>query len=401
MSQRHEVHVICSSPQSPIEVTSYPVYTVKCGWYVNSPVTFLNYFNPRATLQIRTILDKIKPDLIHLHNVARLGLDFLPNGVATVQTIHDFWYFCPRSDSLDFSGKPCENSYFGFKCILCGRDCIPFLTNTLRKALIRRFLNKIDLFIFPSKATMRTFAQREGAFERSVVIPHGIRVPEPPRSYDVGDPLRVLFVGRVERQKGIQYLVEAVQNVAGIQLDILGGGELQRSLKAYIDKKGIRNVRMHGFVSEEIKWAYYENSDVVVVPSLWPEVSSLVAMEALSKGNVVIVTHLGGASELVDNGVNGFVLNPDSATIRDKLLYLAKNPDVTQRMKREARRKAESTYRFQDHIARIENCYKLTLESARSERTVPGWDSQKISLSSPTVNEDLRRRMVLELLCRR
>jgi glycosyltransferase involved in cell wall biosynthesis len=278
--------------------------------------------------------------------------------------MHDFWYFCPKSDLLDFSSRFCENSFLGFKCILCGRDCVPFLTNAFRKTMIKQFLERVGLFVFPSEAVMKSFIERvesARALKRCIVICHGITMRDPPRSYDANYPLRVLFVGRLSKEKGVDRLIKAVQNVEGLHLDVVGGGDLEKVLKKRVENKKIRNVEIHGFLTEKEKWSFYEKSDVLVVPSLWPETSSLVVMEAMSKGNVVLVTNLGGARELVDNGVNGFVLEPDPTAIRDKLLYLAGNPHIARRMKIEARRKAESSFGFDDHVRNVEKCYDQLL----------------------------------------
>jgi glycosyltransferase involved in cell wall biosynthesis len=361
MSQRHEVHVISGFSHPIQEHARYQVHTVKCGWYRSSPVTFLNYFNPKAGSRIRQLISQIKPDVVHLHNTARIGLNFLSKQAPVVQTIHDFWYFCPRSDLLDFSSRFCKNSYLGFKCVLCGRDCAPFLMGAFRKTTIKQFLDHIKLFVFPSETVMKSFIERDETFKRCVVIRHGITIRDPPQSYDVSKPLRVLFVGRLSKEKGVDRLISAVQNVESLHLDVVGGGDLEKVLKKRVKKERITNVEIHGFLAEKEKWSFYGKSDVVVVPSLWPEVSSLVAMEAMSKGNVVIMTNLGGAHELVDNGVNGFVLEPEQTAIRDKLLYLAKNPHVNRWMKIEARKKTESSFGFDNHVRNIEKCYDLVL----------------------------------------
>jgi glycosyltransferase involved in cell wall biosynthesis len=363
MSQRHEVHVISGFGHPAQEHARYQVHTVKCGWYRSSPVTFLNYFNPKTSSRIRQLISQIKPEVIHLHNTARLGLSFLSNQAPVIQTIHDFWYFCPKSDLLDFSSRFCENSYLGFKCILCGRDCAPFLTDAFRKTMIKQFLDRIGIFVFPSEAVMKSFIERAETFKRCVVIRHGIKIRDPPQSYDANYPLRVLFVGRLSKEKGVDRLIKAVQNVESLHLDVVGGGNLEKVLKERVANERIRNVEVHGFLNEKEKWSFYGKSDVVVVPSLWPEVSSMVVMEAMSKGNVVLVTHLGGARELVDRGVNGFVLEPDQTAIRDKLLYLASNPHVTRRMKMEARKKAESSFGFDNHARNVEKCYGLLLRA--------------------------------------
>jgi glycosyltransferase involved in cell wall biosynthesis len=363
MSQRHEVHVISGFGHPAQEHAQYQVHTVKCGWYRSSPVTFLNYFNPKTSSRIRQLISQIKPEVIHLHNTARLGLNFLSNQAPVIQTMHDFWYFCPKSDLLDFSSQFCENSYLGFKCILCGRDCAPFLTDAFRKTMIKQFLDRIGIFVFPSEAVMKSFIERAETFKRCVVIRHGIKIRDPPQSYDANYPLRVLFVGRLSKEKGVDRLIKAVQNVESLHLDVVGGGDLEKVLKERVANERIRNVEVHGFLNEKEKWSFYGKSDVVVVPSLWPEVSSMVVMEAMSKGNVVLVTHLGGARELVDRGVNGFVLEPDQTAIRDKLLYLASNPHITRRMKMEARKKAESSFGFDNHARNVEKCYGLLLRA--------------------------------------
>ena len=120
---------------------------------------------------------------------------------------------------------------------------------------------------------------------------------------------RVLFVGRFDRQKGIDILMAALHALPDSAFACLVGSAVLRdgSLLELPD-----NVRMTGWLAEPELAAYYETADVLVVPSRW-EGFGLTVAEAMRAGLPVIASCVGGLAEVVEDGVTGLLVRPNSS----------------------------------------------------------------------------------------
>jgi glycosyltransferase involved in cell wall biosynthesis len=122
---------------------------------------------------------------------------------------------------------------------------------------------------------------------------------------------RYLFIGRFIERKGIDVLVDAFRRLDGGELWIAGEGPLD-GLVASAASADPR-IRLMGYADGEGLADLYRQADVLVVPSLY-EPWGLVVHEGLAWGLPVIVTdEVGAADDLIDHGVNGYVVPPGSA----------------------------------------------------------------------------------------
>jgi glycosyltransferase involved in cell wall biosynthesis len=129
-----------------------------------------------------------------------------------------------------------------------------------------------------------------------------------------GHPLRLLFVGRLIRTKGI---VEAIESVAlaakkcSITFDIVGQGDLASECEQLVARLGLGAiVRLHGRQPQEEVFRWYDRSDVFLFPS-YREPSGNVVFEAMSRGLPVITSSVGGPGYVVTDGC-GYRVVPDS-----------------------------------------------------------------------------------------
>ena len=117
---------------------------------------------------------------------------------------------------------------------------------------------------------------------------------------------RLLFVGRFDRQKGIDVLFNALTTLDDSFAYVIGD-----SLHARVADLPA-NARCVGWKSGAELEAYYASADVVVMPSRW-EGLPLVGLEAMRAGRAIIASEVGGLSELVDHGVTGLLIPPDDS----------------------------------------------------------------------------------------
>ena len=164
--------------------------------------------------------------------------------------------------------------------------------------------------------------------------------PEGPLSVPADDKVKILFVGRLEERKGIQYLVDAIPavmnecpqarfiiigddtiNASGGQRSVLA--DLKNSLKAAgcLDKVTFIN----RIPLSELP-AYYRSADISVVPSLYDN-SPYTCLEAMSCGRAVIGTSAGGTREYIEDGESGMIVPPrDPQALAGAIIKLIKEP---------------------------------------------------------------------------
>lgn len=129
---------------------------------------------------------------------------------------------------------------------------------------------------------------------------------------------RFLFVGRLSQEKNIELLVEIFNNSEDYTLTIIGTGPLEEKLKM----KSKSNITFIGHIDNKNLKKYFLTNDIFILPSI-AEPWGLVVEEALYFGMPIIVSKNCGASELIKDGINGYVISiENSKNIKDKILKI-------------------------------------------------------------------------------
>ena len=142
-----------------------------------------------------------------------------------------------------------------------------------------------------------------------------------PRSF--ADHLRLLFVGQVKAEKGVDALVEAalrVRRSRPLTLTVIGKGLRKSALQART--RGLDWIRWGGFLRNQADIASrYAEADLTVLPTRWDEAFSLVPVESMACGTPVLATRKGGTPEIVIPGRTGYLISEcDSDEITEALL---------------------------------------------------------------------------------
>jgi glycosyltransferase involved in cell wall biosynthesis len=161
--------------------------------------------------------------------------------------------------------------------------------------------------------------------ERIVVLPQGLvldEFPYRPSSYEPGQPVRILSVGRLEPGKGHSYALEAIAMLVArgfnLRYRIVGQGSHLAELETLTRDLGLNDrVEFCGGVFEGALLAEYAQAHLFLLPSLreqtgWQETQGVVVQEAQASGCIVVATRTGGIPECVDDGRSAFL-----ATERD------------------------------------------------------------------------------------
>jgi glycosyltransferase involved in cell wall biosynthesis len=178
----------------------------------------------------------------------------------------------------------------------------------------------------------------------------------------------VLFVGRLEKRKGIQWLLEAIillhRKGVKCKLQIIGHGPLLNHLRKRANEENIQKyVDFSGYVSREELYKSYLKTKVVVIPSIYEGVPT-VALEAMTANTPLIVTDIPGLKELVMNEINGLVVPPkDSRSLSIAIEKILVSPGSFHSMSKYNKRTL-ADYSWDVIVKRIIHLYQETIDSA-------------------------------------
>ena len=215
------------------------------------------------------------------------------------------------------------------------------------------------------------------------VIPLGIEIPyDDSVSQNKNDKLDVLFVGRLEKRKGIHILMQAIPGVLkelnNVEFTIIGRDtffqEDEASFKSpegknfkteFYDKlvPGIRpKVHLLGQISDGELKEHYKKCDLFVGPSLH-ETFGFVYLEAMSYGKPVIGCRVGGVPEVINDGEVGLLVEPEnSQQLADAIIKILKDSKLRFSMGINARKYVQEKFNLEKTVAQTEQLYALCLQ---------------------------------------
>jgi glycosyltransferase involved in cell wall biosynthesis len=296
---------------------------------------------------LRRILDR-QFDVIHFHNISLVGGPaVLAMGRAPVKllTTHEHWLICPTHVLWKDGRSPCDQPHC-LRC--CWRSGTP--PQLWRyTGLIGRSLRHVDLLLAPSAFVARQH-QAGGIARPIVLLPNfspldPLVEPGPPPS---GRP-HFLYAGRLTRSKGVLELAAEFQQLPQYDLTIAGSGELLDLLRRQVS--GCEHIRVLGRVPWEDLMPLYRRATATIVPSLGPEVFSLVVLESMACATPVIVRDAGGSTEPIEM-TGGGVVYRDPAELRQALHRMAADSDWRASLARNARLGYQRHYSTAAHLRR-------------------------------------------------
>lgn len=182
-----------------------------------------------------------------------------------------------------------------------------------------------------------------------------------------GDEKIVGFIGRLEKQKGVQYLIDAVkilnEQVPSIHSLIIGDGKEKDILKKYSRSLGC-NETFLGWKDNAPR--YLTAFDLLVVPSLWEGMSNVV-LEAMWNETPVIATKVGGNTEIIEDGKTGFLVEPgNSQALAEKILeVISLSESKRQSIIRNAKNKVINDFNIDKTVKEFEDTYLALLSKKR------------------------------------
>jgi glycosyltransferase involved in cell wall biosynthesis len=398
---------------------AYTINNVRvCRYAVSDDVTDLAQLygmdDPLAASEFAKILDEEMPDLVHLHAFTRgVSLRLVQaakqRGIPVVFTYHTPTVSCQRGTLMLRGAEVCDGRLDVARCASCTLDGLG-LTEPLADMIGRmptswgRWLGNRGLQSGPWTALRMSelICVRHAAFRNMMAgvdhivavcewvqevlilnnVPpskislsrHGIRWEPTSGKASSNNQTRIAFVGRFDQTKGLHVLIEAflAAPTMQVQLDVYGIAQSPANV-AYQKKmqslaNGDSRIAFRGPIPTGETVPRLREYDFLAVPSQTLETGPLVVLEAFAAGIPVIGLDLGGIAELVEQGVNGLLLETNSVAIWAEVLQqVANDADLRARLKAGVRPPRSSIEVARD----MQAIYRTLLEPEVKPRAEP------------------------------
>jgi len=359
--------ITCDFPNAPAEeiIDGVPVSRVDSGRVPESNfLLWIYHLNSQMISKTTELFETERFDLIHAHDwvVGRAAVELKNRlGLPLISTIHATEI--GRGGSLDgeYRGKV--------------RD------------IERLLVEQSDGIICCSNYMLDHIQHVLGAVKTKVrVIPNGVessrfnggRQPQLILAGIPEDRKIILYVGRIVREKGIFTLLDALEKLRkqgkDVSLVYVGEGPLKEDLaKEVLRRKLNDRVTLAGFVDEKKLVSLYNSSDVFVLPSHY-EPFGMVVLEAMASRIPVVVSDVGGLSEIVEDGVTGVKVpayNPSA--LAEGILRVLEDRELSEQLKENAYRAVQERYRW-------EMIAEKTIEAYRTRPAEPSPSSRAVDV---------------------
>jgi len=335
-----------------------------------SVTEILPYKRRKVCKEFAAIINKENPDIIFFHTLWNPFLvDIAVSLRPTVREVVDYRIFCPGVLRYRYLTNTICIAKPGLKCWFYANvgGCGVRLPHHRLARLIMRGIDietnkKVHRMIAVSEYVAKELILAGIDAKRIVVnLPFIKDINNSEANHQLTGK-NILYVGRVERTKGIDFLIRAMKLLdRECSLDIIGVGRMRKKLEQLAHNLQLSNrVRFWGWIPNVELRKYYKKAQVFVLPSVWPEPLGIVILEAMANSVPVVASGVGGIKEMVKEGETGFLVKPkDVRELAHKIKNLLDNSELRKKF-------GENGKRFVQEKVNKERHLKILLETFKA-----------------------------------
>lgn len=297
-------------------------------------------YNFEAKRKIEQLIKDEKPDIAHiglLHRQITFSVvDVLKKyNIPIVMHLHELTAVCPCYTMLRPDGTICSDcaikGYWNCvknKCMKGSRTKSLLAFAEAKFLQFGRYYNKIDTYIAECKFYQHLVQKAHFTDSPIIQMNNFLPVNQEYKAFYEHENY-ILYFGRYAREKGVLTILKAYSKLkCSEKLVLVGKGSEEEKIHDFVKDNKLENrVQVNGAIFGKEMDKIIEKAKVVLVPSEWYENGAFVALQALAKGKIVVASNIAGLSEIIQDGVTGFLAepgNPDSfATAIQKVLELS------------------------------------------------------------------------------
>ena len=339
-----------------------------------------------STLGLSTAIDELRkwrPDLLYAHGLLEPSVESEALGVApAVFFAHDYYGTCINGQKTLTRPvvTPCHRT-FGWQCMAeyypkrCGGLSPVTMVRQFRRQQDRlHLLSRYGAIVTHSSHMQQEYLKHGFPATRVFNVKYGSRTDggsegcvRAQRSPD--GAWRLLFAGRMDRLKGGSELLQSLPNVKRrlkrpMQLTFAGDGPARPAWEAEAAAlcrvEPDSHVTFRGWLTSDVLDVLYAESDLLVLPSLWPEPLALVGLEAGRYGLPAVAFDVGGISDWLTPGTNGILAPGEPPTVQglaDAIVTALENPARYAQL-RDGAEHATSEFTLDEHLRRLMDVFE-------------------------------------------
>jgi glycosyltransferase involved in cell wall biosynthesis len=358
-------------------------------------------------------LKKLKPDIIHVHTFMGIHKEFFiaakELNIRIVFTTHDYFGICPKVNLINYENHICTEYNFGEKCIKCNQSAYSMklifiiqsrlyryfknsnliiklrsyiktglrkkenkeainlpCSNSIEYEKLRKFylsiFNLIDYFHFNSFIAKEQYEKYINCLGEVINIAHSdIKDNRKLKDFrDSSSKLRITYLGHVDAYKGFDLLVESLKelmhhNINNWKLSIYGNSMERAECKndEYYAFNGVYNY-------SQLK-DIFQDTDILIIPSVWKETFGYIGLEALSYGVPVMVTENVGFKDMLSDNLTGLITKPTKEELALNLQVIVEDRSILKKINKNII-EAKLDFSMKSHTEKILQLYNKVLE---------------------------------------
>lgn len=330
-------------------------------------------FDWQVYRQFINILDTIKPECIHAHRINDLSLAIIyaarKKHIPLILSIYDYWLFCPTAMLWKEDKRVCYN-FKGNNCFSCLKNrklgLMQYLCSIFRQMIFSYFIAKIDEFIVLSESS-RKILESYGIPGNKI---DNIRLPleYKENKYPIKNTNTLVYVGWLQPHKGVHILLKAMKNIVkkkpDTKLRIIGSysenKKYYQKICSLISGYGLNtNITIEGEKKSSDIHSILSESDIVVIPEQWENMSPLILTEAMAAAKPIVASKVGGLPELIEDGKSGLLVDrKDIRNFENKILWLLRNRKKADKMGIEAKKRFLKLFSSKNIFNRLMKTYQ-------------------------------------------
>lgn len=302
-----------------------------------------------SLFSLHSVLRRRRPELMHVNTSLNAGAFWRDLAYMLLARLHGVKVVC------QVHGGKLPQEFLGASRVL--------------HSLLRRLLRLPDVIVLLAELELRAWRQFVPD-RRILLIPNAVDslalASERRRRHGALGALRLVYLGRLAREKGLYELLEALATVlaAGIdtRLSFVGAGAEEPGLRAAVERLGLEtHVHFAGAAFGRAKAAHLGDSDVFVLPS-HAEGLPCALLEAMAAGNAVIASRVGAIPDVVIPGLHGILVTPrDVPALANAIAALAADRPAVARMQIACASHIAASYSLERFCASFAELYSSLL----------------------------------------
>ena len=309
----HETRVFAPSSRADVDFDSASFYRIgrPTAIPVNDSVARIG-LGFHLSNRVARIIGSEHFDVLHFHEPLMPALPMTVLRMSTTANVGTFHAFA-RSNVGYYYGRPLLKPYLAHlhRAIAVSEPARAFVNRYFPNQAIRVIPNGIDINVYKPGLT--------------------------PIRHLRDDHVNILFVGRLEKRKGLGDLLRAFRymqdRVPKSRLLVVGDGPLRGNVESYISRHRLPNVVLAGYVPESVKPRYYTSADIFCAPATGAESFGIVLLEAMASGLPIVATEIPGYLSVLEPGRDSVTVQPKRwRELGAALVILARDAELRRRL---------------------------------------------------------------------